>query len=356
MRALLQAEGLDVNPGRRGAKKTHTHKNVAMGSLCGGSGGGHAGGGGGGGGGAGALGAALAGALGSHASLLHWEVDQSRPGQDWAAAERFKAVGLERPDVDKFWTLFCKIDASLTGSITSGDFFAHFRLERTPFAERCFSVFDKDGSDEIDFSEFTHTLWTFLTVSEHRFVSFAFRLYDTLGNDRLTTGEVEQLVADVYGPHWADNKKVTERALKAMDQDEDGIVSMAEFEAAVKKYHNLLLPAFSMQLKLKERSFGASWWAKATSQRKTPPKNNADANNKRGSPYKVTKKGGGGDDPFHDSTTKKNKRHHHPPSTHHNDGAVDDDPFHESKTKKKKRKHHATTSRHKHTGKKNGRR
>ena len=83
-------------------------------------------------------------------------------------------------------------------------------------------------------------------------------------HDGVRVGEVEQLVADVYGPHWADNKKVTERALKAMDQDEDGIVSMAEFEAAVKKYHNLLLPAFSMQLKLKERSFGASWWAKAT--------------------------------------------------------------------------------------------
>ncbi|KAH8043635.1 Ca2-binding protein [Aureococcus anophagefferens] len=54
---------------------------------------------------------------------------------------------------------FLKIDKGGSGSLELWEMLDHLDLHRTKFAKRVFSIFDEDGSNEIDFREFVVTLW-----------------------------------------------------------------------------------------------------------------------------------------------------------------------------------------------------
>lgn len=93
--------------------------------------------------------------------------------------------------------------------------------------------------------------------------TLAFNLYDKDGSGGLTRDEIEDIVASVYstagGAQSRQDKPLDIRAkqiLDGMDVDGDGNVTKDEFVAMVNNYHYLLMPAFEIQAKVRQKLFG----------------------------------------------------------------------------------------------------
>lgn len=149
----------------------------------------------------------------SNAKFLKWK-------------KHFEALKLCKHDQYLLYLKFKEIDLDHSGFIDSNELLTVLDIERTPFCDKIFQVFDNDGSGKIDFHEFVLSLWNFNTLSNHQLAEFAFCLYgkrvnlqllvlfiETSCKDRdnskvLEKEDIKQLMYDVYGRDAAKNPRV----------------------------------------------------------------------------------------------------------------------------------------------------
>lgn len=84
--------------------------------------------------------------------------------QEWL--NQFEVMQLSRNEIRKLFYIFSAVDVDKSGQIALAELLAHIDLERTRFTERIFSIFDEDGSGEIDFREFVLSLWNYCTLTK----------------------------------------------------------------------------------------------------------------------------------------------------------------------------------------------
>jgi hypothetical protein len=87
-------------------------------------------------------------------------------------------------------------------------------------------------------------------------------MFDADGSGSLDMREVKSIVTSIYASKVVQDNIRPEatkamQVLDGMDVDGDGNVSKAEFVAMVKNYHYMLLPAFILQKKVREKLFGS---------------------------------------------------------------------------------------------------
>ena len=181
----------------------------------------------------------------------------------------FKAMGLEEADVDKFYKLYRKMDKDNGGSIDIQEFYRHFNLSRSPFADRVFQVMDGDGSKELDFVEFAISLWNFCSLNRGGLMLFAFTLYDADDSGELEMDELHKLLGDVYGINGLKENPRVLSLVNQIDKSGDGSVQIHEFIYACKRYQLILKPAFSVQASLQNQTFGKRYWQEITKKRQT---------------------------------------------------------------------------------------
>jgi len=93
--------------------------------------------------------------------------------------------------------------------------------------------------------------------------SLAFNMYDKDGSGTLDLQEVKDLVHHVYGSTGGAGEggndgidiKV-QQVLDGIDADHDGVITKPEFAALVHNFHYLLLPAFTVQNRCRNKIFG----------------------------------------------------------------------------------------------------
>lgn len=79
---------------------------------------------------------------------------------------QFKAMQFSNSDIRKLYDIFRAVDVDGSGSIALSELLTHIHLDRTPFTEKIFSIFDDDRSGEIDFKEFVMSLWNYCTLTK----------------------------------------------------------------------------------------------------------------------------------------------------------------------------------------------
>jgi Ca2+-binding EF-hand superfamily protein len=89
--------------------------------------------------------------------------DKNRQLEAWRP--QFEALQLKRKEIGKLYRIFRTADVDNSGTIGLPELLGLMDVERTPFSERVFSIFDEDGSGEIDFREFVLSLWNYCTLS-----------------------------------------------------------------------------------------------------------------------------------------------------------------------------------------------
>lgn len=146
----------------------------------------------------------------SNAKFLKWK-------------RRFEALKLSKHDQYLLYLKFKEIDLDHSGLIDITELLTVLDIERTPFCDKIFQVFDNDGSGKIDFHEFVLSLWNYNTLSNHQLAEFAFSLYgktrifsviianpfEDLDNSKvLETADITRLIYDVYGRDAGKNPHV----------------------------------------------------------------------------------------------------------------------------------------------------
>jgi serine/threonine-protein phosphatase 2B regulatory subunit len=147
------------------------------------------------------------------------------------------------------WQKFLTLSGSQVadGTIDMGEFQAALSLENEAFARRVFAAFDKDGSQEIDFAEFTRGLSAMSPrASLEEKARFCFALYDIDGNGEIDRDELRSILAYSLSQNSAiklsDEQlgRIIDRAYDKMDKNGDGGISFDEFKTEAAKNPSIL--------------------------------------------------------------------------------------------------------------------
>jgi Ca2+-binding EF-hand superfamily protein len=156
-----------------------------------------------------------------------------------SSATKFSETELRRLWV-KFTTLSnCNISE---GRIGLTEFQFALGLKSESFARRVFAAFDNDGSQEIDFSEFCHSLYVMSPrASLEDKAKFCFAVYDIDGNGEIDRQELRSILMYSLSENSAvklsDEQliRIIDRTYAKMDTNSNGGIDFEEFrEEAIK--------------------------------------------------------------------------------------------------------------------------
>ena len=141
-------------------------------------------------------------------------------------------------------------------------------MERTPFTERIFRVFDTDGSGQLDFREFVLAVWNYCSMDQSLLHHFAFQLYDKDGGGEIGDQEIVQMLKDIYGKNIDKNPIAQDMLMNQIPKYAGKSIDINEFHGFVKTHDKLLFPAFQIIRKLQDEILGSGYWTKVTEDRK----------------------------------------------------------------------------------------
>jgi len=130
-----------------------------------------------------------------------------------------------------------------TGLVNLSDFCRMLRVERSPFVERLFAMFDTDRDGLVDLKEFIIGLSNVSGDVREDKVRFAFELFDMDGSGYIEEPELRRIVR---ATNLASEKQLDRKVrwlLSQCDGDGDGKISLAEFEGLATRFPNAVFPA-----------------------------------------------------------------------------------------------------------------
>ena len=187
----------------------------------------------------------------------------------WKA--QFECLQLSKRELKSIFRIFHAVSGGgeVAQNVGLAELFTHISVERTVFTERVFSIFDEDGSDEIDFREFTIALWNFCTLSGHTLETFVFNLYDDDRSGALSAKEVANMLKDIYGSSAETNSSSKALLEDLKDQQHRGIgFDLGKFRRYTHSHQAMLFPVFQLQIALRENILGTGFWLKNMKKRK----------------------------------------------------------------------------------------
>lgn len=192
--------------------------------------------------------------------------DDALPGQGPAAAEIFAQLCIDDDTINLLYSKFCEIDVDNSGEIDIEEFYQFFKLQRSSFADRCFTIMDEDGSGQVDFCEFVSCVWNYCSFDLPGLVKFAFGMFDLDGSGMIEVHELRELIIFVYGDQWQSNVRI-QRIVDQIATAEDSSISFNDFQSFNRRYPALLFPAFLMQEKMRDQLYGRNWWEMISEER-----------------------------------------------------------------------------------------
>ena len=188
-------------------------------------------------------------------------------GVDQDTIDQLEKLKLDEQDINMLYTVFAEIDVDASATVSREEFYDFFQCEQDEFTDAVFRVLDVDNSGQVDFREFSLTLWNYLTFDRKSLALFAFSMFDEDKSRTMEKSEVCRLVKLVYGIGFNDNVRL-KRVMEVLDLDGDGEVNADEFVLMCKQYPMLLWPAHAQQQMLRKRIIGDRFWWHVSKKRK----------------------------------------------------------------------------------------
>lgn len=179
---------------------------------------------------------------------------------------QFEGLGLKEECIAKLNRLFSSADISHDGYIDSLELLMLLDMERTPFTERIFKVFDRDGNGVVDFREFAFATWNFCTLNDDFMTYFIFELYDDDHSNLLEEVDVVRMLKELYGPKYETSKAVKDLQVD-IPKMAGAEIDIEEFRRIVQCYSGLLRPSNHILTKFREGTMGEEYWIGKTHER-----------------------------------------------------------------------------------------
>jgi len=150
------------------------------------------------------------------------------------AKEKFETK-FSTDELQRLFTNFKSLDANNDGYLSKEEFLQIEALQQNPLVNRVLEIFDDDGNDKIDFSEFVEALSIFCSnddAEKEAKVKFAFRIYDVNNDGFISNGDLFRILKIMVGDNLNDTQlqQLVDRTILQADKDKDGKLSLAEFQ------------------------------------------------------------------------------------------------------------------------------
>jgi serine/threonine-protein phosphatase 2B regulatory subunit len=217
-----------------------------------------------------------------------FRVNEAVPGQGSNVIVSAGKLKLLRSDVDRMYAGFCRLDADSSGLISVHEFVVMNQVQSASFGEMAFRVLDTNSSGKIDFLEYMIAIWNFCSLSKESLSLFSFQIFDTDKSGILTSAEFRHMIDIIWGFNTSDH---LEQAMKLLDKNKDGEVTLKEFLETIRRTPVLLFPTFELQEKIRKSVLNPKAWTRISRDRT--------ASFGEGSIFEIIEKSLETDDEFH---------------------------------------------------------
>ena len=185
----------------------------------------------------------------NHSTGVGFSAPQGGVGGDSAAhdLESFqRSQGLSTEVLKEIYKRFLESDKDGSGRVDVNEFVRMLRVDRTPFVERLFSMFDSDRTGLIDVKEFIVGMSNVGSEARENKISFAFSVYDLDGSGYIDASEMRKIIRATNLSTDKQVERKVEWLMRQCDTDGDGNISFEEFTQLSKKFPNIVFPAFNL--------------------------------------------------------------------------------------------------------------
>jgi len=157
-----------------------------------------------------------------------------------------RSQGLNTESLKEMYKRFLESDKDGSGRVDVNEFVRMLRVDRTPFVERLFAMFDSDRTGLIDVKEFIVGMSNVGSEAKDNKIQFAFSVYDLDGSGFIDASEMRKIIK---ATNMSTDKQVDRKVewlMRQCDTDGDGNISFEEFTALSKKFPNIVFPAFNL--------------------------------------------------------------------------------------------------------------
>lgn len=187
------------------------------------------------------------------------------PGQGKEVLISAKALGLKQRQLDRLYHEFCRFEDVETYMMDVDSFCSSSRIEYVPFLDLVFQLFDARKTRNLYFHEYLLCCWNFLSAGDgDLFATYAFQLFDIECANVMAVFEIKYMVNLVwkFKPGWWASS-----ALKKLDKNEDGLVTLAEFVLLHRHFPAMLRPLVDLRDKLRRKIAFTGFWKEIAAHR-----------------------------------------------------------------------------------------
>lgn len=172
---------------------------------------------------------------------------QLRNERKVALEEFARDNGIKPESVKKAFKRFQATDKDGSGQIDYSEFCEVMQVDPSPQCEKVFQLFDMDKTGRIDVREFMIALSNFSGAEKEEKLKFAFMVFDEDGNGVITRQELLKILkANHMASNEAEVARKADTIMSQGDKDGDGVISFDEFAIVSKKFPNILFPAYTL--------------------------------------------------------------------------------------------------------------
>ena len=183
-------------------------------------------------------------------------------------------IHLTKKEAKSFLNLFYTIDLDKGGTISLKEFYTHFGIDKTAFADRAFAVLDEDASGELDYHEFLAGVWSMCSSSTRDLISFLFSLFDEDNSNALDDAELESsmrmlhnsdpLPSEIQDQFDEMIRQQREKELLEDPDDDPDVIELdiEQFLGYCAQFPELIQPALDLRDTMRKRIKGKKYWIK----------------------------------------------------------------------------------------------
>ena len=145
---------------------------------------------------------------------------------------------VSNDELQRLFRNFKSLDVDNDGYLKKEEFLQIEALQQNPLVSRVLEIFDDDGNDQIDFTEFVEALSIFCANDQEEKeakVRFAFKIYDVNNDGYISNGDLFRILKIMVGDNLNDTQlqQLVDRTVLQADKDKDGKLSFAEFQTFI---------------------------------------------------------------------------------------------------------------------------